>query len=100
MTAEQYHCPLRLRHMPSVYSSDPPSPNGTSGQRPAPSRLLNCTLTPSGASVRLVIVVVIGQFCRPTGELSTIAFVSVSFWFGMGVPGPGLGAGPDPEAGV
>ena len=63
MTAEQYHCPLMLRHMPSVYSSGPVNPGGmTSGQRPGPSRFEKSTSTPSDARLMLVIWVVIGQF--------------------------------------
>src|SRR5579863_9300778 len=93
ITAEQYHCPLMFRHMPSVYSSGPLKPGGmTSGQRPGPSRFEKRTSTPFGVRFRLVICVVIGQFWSPTGELSTIALVSVSFWPGIGttVPEPGV----------
>src|SRR5215469_7988652 len=88
MTAEQYHWLVMFRHMPSVYSSGPVKPGGTtSGQRPGPSRFEKSASTPADVMLRFVMVVVIGQFCKPTGELSTIELVSVSFWFGIGVPG-------------
>src|SRR6185437_2980657 len=56
MQPDAYQAPSTLITIHSVYSSDPPSPNGTSGQLASPSRLVKSMCTPSGASSRPVIL--------------------------------------------